>query len=65
MFCSFLDEQVSRYAATPLRKAQMFHATPPRDGFINFHHSSYFFIVAPSRRRVRLKCFTPRRYAAT
>jgi len=34
---------VSRHAATTLR-----------DVFINFHQSSYFFIVAPLRRRVRL-----------
>jgi hypothetical protein len=43
----------------------MFHATPLRDVFITFHQSLNFFIVAPQRRSVRPKFFTPRRNIAT
>jgi hypothetical protein len=39
----------------------MFHATPPHDVSKNSHQSSYFFVVAPQRRRVSLIFFTPSR----
>jgi hypothetical protein len=41
---------VSRGVVAPLREVKNVSrqaATTLRDGFINFHHSSYFFIVAP------------------